>query len=253
MNLFTLMLALVFVLVAVILSNRLKLGLEKDMLIAAVRSTIQLLIVGYLLSFVFEADSYIFLLLMISLMITVASQNVVRRGEAKQGMFWRVGAVLLAVELMTMFFMLSLNIIPPTARYVIPISGMIIGSSMVISSLLLNRLASELRNRKQEVLVVLSLGGTPKQAVSLIVKDAVKASMIPTIDSAKTIGLVQLPGMMTGQIIAGADPVEAVRYQLLIVFSLLSAAAFTSIFLGFLTYPLYFNQYQQLVAETEKR
>lgn len=82
-------------------------------------------------------------------------------------------------------------------------------------------------------------------------KQAIRASMIPTIDSAKTTGLVQLPGMMTGQIIAGADPIQAVRYQLLILFSFIASAAITSIVLGFVTYPSLFSPYQQLIAESD--
>lgn len=113
----------------------------------------------------------------------------------------------------------------------------------MIASLLLNRLKAEVVARKAEINVILSLGGTPKQAVHIILKDAVRASMIPSIDSAKTIGLVQLPGMMTGQIIAGADPVQAVRFQLVIVFSSLAVAALTSIILGKLVYRALFNKY----------
>ena len=106
---------------------------------------------------------------------------------------------------------------------------------MVVSGLLLNRLQSETLSHKQEILTILSLGGTPKQAVFPYVKQSVRVSMIPTIDSTKTMGLVQLPGIMTGLIIAGADPIQAVRYQLLIVFSFLASAVMTSIVLGFLS------------------
>ncbi|MEB3101421.1 ABC transporter permease [Ferviditalea candida] len=86
------------------------------------------------------------------------------------------------------------------------------------------------------------------------VKQSVRASMIPTIDNTKTMGLVQLPGMMTGLIIAGTDPIQAVRYQLLIVFSFLASAVMTSIVLGFISYPGLFNEYQQFVlAESPKK
>lgn len=117
---------------------------------------------------------------------------------------------------------------------------------MVIANLFLNRLQSELDNRKEEVMLVLSLGGSVKQSIFPILKQSIRSSLIPTIEGQKTIGLVQLPGMMTGQIIAGADPVQAVRFQLLIVFMILSAAALTAIILGFLIYPVLFNKNQQL-------
>lgn len=103
--------------------------------------------------------------------------------------------------------------------------------------------------RKEEILLVLSLGGTMKQSIFPILKQAIRTSLIPTIEGQKTIGLVQLPGMMTGQIIAGADPIQAVKLQLLIVFLILTAASLTAITLGFLVYPSRFNQNQQLETE----
>ncbi|KAB7708212.1 iron export ABC transporter permease subunit FetB [Bacillus aerolatus] len=246
MSLFTLSLALVFVGLAILLSSGLKLGLEKDMVIAVVRSAVQLLVIGYVLTFVFSSNSPFFTIVMVVLMIAVAAQNIVKRKYGFPKLGWRVVVTLFAIEAVSMLFLIGLNIIPPAPRYIIPFSGMIIGSSMIIASLLLNRLNAEIISRKAEINVVLSLGGTPKQAVHMILKDAVRASMIPSIDSAKTIGLVQLPGMMTGQIIAGADPVQAVRFQLIIVFSSLATAALTSIILGSLIYPALFNKHQQL-------
>ncbi|MEK4030042.1 MULTISPECIES: iron export ABC transporter permease subunit FetB [Bacillaceae] len=246
MSLFTLSLAVIFVGVAVLLSSGLKLGLEKDIIIAAARSAIQLMAIGYVLTFIFSADNPVFMLIMIVLMIAVATLNIVKRKAEIPGISWRIVMTLFVIEAVSMLFLIGLKIIPPAPRYVIPFSGMIIGSSMIIASLLLNRMKAEIISRKAEINVILSLGGTPKQAVQMILKDAVRASMIPSIDSAKTIGLVQLPGMMTGQIIAGADPVQAVRFQLIIVFSSLATAALTSIILARLVYPALFNQYQQL-------
>ncbi|KKB44561.1 ABC transporter permease [Bacillus thermotolerans] len=246
MSLFTLSLALVFVGVAIVLSSGLKLGLEKDIVIAAVRSTIQLLIIGYVLSFIFSADSPVFMIVMVMLIIGAASQNIIKRKHNIPGLAWRIVVTLVTIEAVSMLFLLGLQIIPPSPRYVITFSGMIVGSSMVIANLFLNRLKAEVQTRKEEVQVVLALGGTSRQAMQPILKGAIRASMIPTIDSTKTMGLVQLPGMMTGQIIGGADPIEAVRFQLVIVFSLLATAALTSIILGRLAYPALFNEYEQL-------
>lgn len=150
------------------------------------------------------------------------------------------------VELITQGFLLGLQIVPATPQYVISISGMIIGNSMIIVNLFLNRLKGEVEMRKEEIQLVLSLGGSMKQSIYPILKQSIRSSLIPTIEGQKTIGLVQLPGMMTGQIIAGADPIQAVRFQLLIVFLIMSAASLTAIILGFLVYPVLFNKNQQL-------
>lgn len=246
MSLLTLSLALGFVVIALGLSKWLKLGLEKDLVIATVRSTVQLLIVGYILNVVFSVKGPVFIVLMIVLMIAAATQNARKRGRPLKGVGWRILVAITVTETITQSLLILFHIIAPTPRYIIPISGMIIGNSMIIAGLFLNRIKSETTSRRQEILVLLSLGATSKQAIRAVLKEAVRASLIPTIDSTKTMGLVQLPGMMTGQIIAGADPITAVRYQLLIIFILLAAAALTSIILGFLISPMLFTKYQQL-------
>lgn len=249
MSFLTLSLALVFVLIPMILSKTLKLGLEKDTLIATVRSIIQLLAVGYILQFVFKENNIIYILLMIILMIAAATQNARKKGVAIKGITWKLVVTYSFVELITQCILLGLTITPPTAQYIIPISGMMIGNSMVLSILFLNRFTAELEAHQKEVELILSLGGTPKQAIHRQLINAIKASTIPTIESQKTIGLVQLPGMMSGQIIAGADPLQAVFFQLLVLFLLLTAAVITSVLLGFLTYPALFNNRMQLLDE----
>lgn len=247
MSFIHLAMTLIFVVIPLILSKTLKLGLEKDTIIATVRSIIQLLIIGYLLQFVFDSDSFIYIILMVILMITAAVANVRKKGLYIKGITWKVTLTLTVIEVLTQSILIGLNITPPTAQYIIPISGMIIGNSMVLSILFLNRFLSEIETHEEEIELILSLGGTPKQAIHMQLIHSIKASMIPTIESQKTVGLVQLPGMMSGQIIAGADPVQAVMFQLLILFLLLSNATLSSVMLGFLTYPTLFNERMQLV------
>lgn len=250
MNYITLSITLIFVLIPIILSKTLRLELEKDMMIATIRSIIQLLIVGYILKFVFDSESFLYIFLMVVLMIVAATQNARKKGKQIKGITWKVAATLVLVELLTQSILLGFHIVPPTAQYIISISGMVIGNSMVLSILFLNRFTAEVEAHEDETELILSLGGTPKQAIHQQLIQAIKASMIPTIEAQKTMGLVQLPGMMSGQIIAGADPVQAVQFQLLILFLLLTTAAVTSTLLGFLSYPTLFNQRMQLLKHT---
>lgn len=249
MSYLTLSLALIFVLIPLLLSKTLKLGLEKDSIIATVRSIIQLLIVGYILKFVFASSHVIFIILMLMLMIGAATQNARKKGKSIKGMTWKLVLTFVFVEVLTQGIMIGFHITPPTAQYIIPISGMIIGNSMVLAILFLNRFTSEVEARQDETELILSLGGTPKQAIRTSLITSIKASTIPTIESQKTIGLVQLPGMMSGQIIAGANPVQAVQFQLLILFLLLTTAVVTSIMIGFLSYPALFNKRMQMVRQ----
>lgn len=246
MSILSLSFTLAFVVVALVLSLWLKLGVEKDLLIATVRSVIQLLIIGYILKFVFHVGNVGFILAMVALIIFVATINVRSRAKHIRGIGWRIAAGLVTTEIVTQALLIGFHVVPFEARYVITISGMIVGNAMVASGLLLNRLQGEVVNRRGEIEAVLALGGTPRQAIHSQLKQAIRAGLIPTIDSSKTMGLVQLPGMMTGQIIAGADPVQAVRYQLMIVFCILAGSAIASIVLGFLAYPRLFTEHHQL-------
>lgn len=253
MSYLTLTLALIFVLIPIILSKTLHLGLEKDTIIATVRSIIQLLIVGYVLQFVFASEEYIFIILMIVLMIGAATQNARKKGASIKGITWKLIITFIFIEILTQAILLGFQITPPTAQYIIPISGMVVGNSMVLAILFLNRFTAEVEARQDETELILSLGGTPKQAIHTPLVTSIKASTIPTIESQKTIGLVQLPGMMSGQIIAGADPVQAVQFQLLVLFLLLTTAIVTSIFLGFLSYPALFNDKMQMMKIRDEK
>ena len=240
--------ALVFVAIPLGLTIILKLGLKKDVIIATVRSTIQLLIIGYILTFVFESDQPVYIILMIALMIAAASQNVFKKGSGIPGIKVIIVSTLVFVEVLSMGIMLSLNIIPFEPEEVIPISGMVIGNCMVLSLLFLDKFKDEIERSDETIELILSMGGQPKMAIDRSLKSAIRTSMIPTIEAQKTMGLVQLPGMMSGLIIGGADPMEAVMYQLLILFLILTNATLCSVIVGYMSYPKLFNQKLQFVG-----
>ncbi|MTI85164.1 MAG: iron export ABC transporter permease subunit FetB [Firmicutes bacterium] len=237
---------LIFVAVAMILSLWQHLGLERELLVGTIRAAVQLTAVGYILHLVFDLRDWPYLILMILAMTLVASHNAAKRGSGLDKIFIKVFAAIFAAEAMAMTILLGLNIIEATPRFIIPLSGMIIGNSMVACGLLLNRLQNEIQSHRDQIKVALSLGATSRQAAETALRNAVRASTIPLIDSLKTVGLVQLPGMMTGLIIGGASPVEAVRYQLLILFSLTAVATLSSIILAFSAYPNMFSKSHQL-------
>ncbi len=233
--------ALIFVMFAVLLSLWQRLKLEKEMLISAVRSAVQLILIGYVLQFVFRGNHPVLIALMIVIMIIVASWNASLRGKGVKGVFWRIAVTLFTTEIFTMSILVGLKIVKATPQYIIPLSGMIIGSSMIVAGLFLTHMIREVETSRGEIETLLCLGATRKQAIQEVVRRSVKSSMIPTFDTMKTIGLVQLPGTMTGMIIAGASPVEAVRYQVIIMFSFSSAAAITAIMLAMLSYARWYT------------
>lgn len=246
MSFLALSFTIIFVMVTMLISVWQKLDLEKEIAIGTIRSAIQLLAVGYILQFIFHSEHPALILLIVTFMITVASMNAGKRGQGIRGARRKIALSILTTELLMMGLLLGLNIIEPTPRYIIPISGMTIGNAMVVSGLFLNHMKREMETSKGEIETLLALGAAPKRAIQDALKRSVKSSMIPTIDGMKTVGIVQLPGMMTGMIIAGADPIEAVRYQILIVFAFTSSAAMTSILLSQLTYREWFTKDMRL-------
>lgn len=245
----TLAITLAFVCIPLVLSKALNLQLGKDVIIATIRAIIQLLAIGYVLQLIFDQQNVLFSFLMVAIMIVVATLNARKKGAQINGITWKLALSLCVIEAIVMGVLLGFHIVPATAQYIIPLSGMAIGNSMVMSILFLNRFTAEIEAHEPEVELILSLGGTPKQAIHRQLITSIKASMLPTIESQKTIGLVQLPGMMSGQIIAGADPMQAVMFQLLVQFMLLTTASVSSVLLGFLSYRTLFNQKLQIIPE----
>ncbi len=247
MSYFTVLLALSFVLVAVLISVKENLQLEKDLMIGTLRAFVQLIAIGYVLKFVFEMEKWPYIVIMISIMVLAAARNAEKRGQGIKNVF---PMLLLAIgmgEILTMGMMLGLKIIPFQAQYVIPISGMIIGNGMVASALTLNRVKAEVESRREEILVLLGLGATARQASSSTLQAALKSALIPTVDSLKTVGIVQLPGMMTGLIIGGVSPMVAVKYQLVVMLMITSTVSVTAMIVAYFAYGKFFTERHQLI------
>lgn len=238
MTLMALSCTLVFVFITMFVSYWKKLDLEKSIAVSSIRAAVQLLAIGYVLQYVFETDHWLFLLAIITVMVGVAAWNAAKRGKGMRGVFWRIALTIAGMEAFMMLFLIGLRIIEAAPQYIIPLSGMTIGNAMVVAGLFTTSVRREIESSKGEIETLLALGASASQALNGPMKRAVRFSMIPTVDSLKTVGLVQLPGMMTGMIIAGADPVDAVRYQLLILLSHAASAAMTSMLLSVLYRPL---------------
>lgn len=239
-------LSLLFVLIALLLSLWQRLELEKEIAISTIRLAVQLIAIGYVLQFVFGTDHPALVILLVMMMIAVASWNAASRGKGIPGVLMRVVLTLSATEIITMAILLGLHIVEPTPRYIVPLSGMITGNAMIVSGLFLSHMKREMEAARGEVETLLCLGATARQAIQGVLKRSVRTSLIPTFDSMKTLGLVQLPGTMTGMIIAGADPLEAVRYQILIMFAFSASATISAVLLSLISYKLWFTKEQML-------
>jgi len=238
---------LVLVLLAVGISRFQKLDLEKDILIAITRSFIQLVAIGYALTLVFETQHPAWILLIQVIMITVAGFTSGRRGK---GIPHARPVALLSIAVgafLTLGLLVALGIFSFTPNEIIPISGGVIGNSMVACSIVMARTRDEIRTQKATIETALALGATSHQAMLPHLRRALQAGMTPIIDRTKTIGLVSLPGTMTGMILAGASPLEAVQLQIIVMYMLTGATAYTGLVAVYLTYRQFFTSHHQLV------
>lgn len=245
----TLALGFVLVLVALVIGYIEKLHINKDILIGVVRAIIQLSIVGYILKFVIKADDIWLTGACFVIIVINASWNAGKRGNGIPKAFQSsllaisVGTV---ITLGTLVWTGSIKFVP---EQIVPVTGMIASNIMVAIGLCYRNMMQTFTDRHQQVLEKLALGADIKMASLDILRDSIRSGMQPTIDSIKTLGLVSLPGMMSGLIFAGVDPVKAIKYQIMVTFMLLASTGLGSIISCYLAYKQFFNERKQLRTE----
>lgn len=234
------------VLVALGISQKEKLGLTKDIVMAVVRTVLQLIFVGYILKFIFQASNVFLSLTMILIILFNASVQANKRNPSSKKSLLHPFLALLTSTGLTLTILVLSGAIKFTPSQVIPISGMLASNAMTAIGLSYRAMYKSFTDNRQQVLEKLSLGASVKLASQEILREAIKTGMQPTIDSAKTVGLVSLPGMMSGLIFAGVDPVHAIRYQIMVMFMLLSATSLASVIASYTAYQTYFTDRAQL-------
>ena len=242
----SLFLALSLVMVAVAISSRKKLGLTREIITSVLRTVVQLTVVGYLLYYVFGVDNVFLTLVMVLIIVYNASRQADKRNPNQKKRFYQsFFAIFLATGLTLTVLILS-GAIQFLPSQIIPITGMIASNSMVAIGLCYREMNNLFRDQRQQVLEKLALGAPVQLASASIVRQAIRTAMQPTIDSAKTVGLVSLPGMMSGLIFAGVNPIFAIKYQIMVMFMLLSATSLGSVIAASFAYGTYFNERVQL-------
>ncbi|MEO1393844.1 MAG: iron export ABC transporter permease subunit FetB [Cyanobacteria bacterium J06634_5] len=237
--------------IAIGLSQWQGLGLSKMLAVATARTLVQLLGVGVLLAFIFATRNPFVILAMLLVMVSIAAT--VARGRIDRDLPRLLRWVWLAIfisGLVTMTYV-SLFIIRPepwyNPQYLIPLTGIVLGNAMTAASIAGERLVNALRNNRIEIETHLSLGATPTQAVSSYRQAAIKAGLIPTINAMMVVGLVTLPGTITGQILAGGDPLIAAIYQILIMFMLALATLIAALVVTYGIMQQFFTPAMQLI------
>ncbi len=234
------------VMIALIIAYKEKLGLGKDIFIAAIRAVIQLFIIGYVLSTIFKLDNSLVTFAMVLFIIFNASYNAGKRAKHLDHSF-RISLVAIGTGTFVSLSVLFLSgTLKWTPSQIVPITGMIASNAMTAIGVGYRTMDSKFTDQKQQIQEKLALGANKKQATLPIIRESIKVAMSPSIDSTKTVGLVSLPGMMSGLMFAGIDPTTAIRYQIVVMFMLISTTGFATMIATYLSYTKYFNEFDQL-------
>jgi putative ABC transport system permease protein len=251
--------AALLIVVAIALSRRSRLDLERQLTWAAVRGAVQLFAVGWALHLLFGHEHPATVLGVVGVMLLVAAWTASRRvehGPSSGALFAASLAAIGAGGFVALVPVFAFVIVPPRwyeARIVVPIAGMMLSNAMNTVALVFERIFSSARANADEIEQLLALGASPEQAVHPIVRAAVRAAMTPTINSMLTVGLVALPGMMTGQIVSGVSPESAVRYQIVIVYQLAAVAAVSGAVAASLARRMLFTKRAQLLLPEARK
>ncbi len=224
--------ALLLVVGLAILLSAYRLGVTQSLLVATVRLVVQLSLIGYVLRFLFASGNEPYVAVMALVMLIVASREIMAR-QKRRLKGWGslgIGAGTLFVSSFAIALYGILVVVHPkpwyTPQYVIPLLGMIMSNTMNAISLSMDRLTSAVYDNRDVIEQRLALGQTSREAIRSYSKDCIRTGITPIINSMATAGIVALPGMMTGQILAGASPLEAVRYQIMIWILIAAGAGF---------------------------
>lgn len=228
-------LAAILVLALAGLSYPLRLGIGNRILVAAARTCIQLLLVGLVLKFVFELATLWSIAPVVAFMWLAAAREAAARQERRLRGWWGfgIGAISMFLSSFTVTFLALVVLIGPTPwyapQYSIPLLGMLLGNTMTGVSLAMDRLTTSAWRERPELEQRLMLGEPWWEVIADIRRESARAGMIPIINAMVAAGIVSLPGMMTGQILAGTPPTEAVKYQVLIMFLIAAGTGFGTI------------------------
>ncbi len=219
-----LLLASFFILLAGTFSLAFQLKIEKRLFVAAARTVIQLLLLGLILEWIFSQETPVPVLLILVFMIFVAGREAVARLKNRYPLIFLDTTLVMAASAVVVGSMVTQVIIGVRPwyhpQYVIPLVGMILGNSLNGVSLALDSFLDYLRHRREEIELYLVFGATRWEALRPPMRTAIRRGLIPIINAMSVAGLVSLPGIMTGQILAGVPPLQAVAYQILIMFML---------------------------------
>jgi putative ABC transport system permease protein len=242
--------SLLLVALAAAVAYRQRLHLTRELVIAAIRAGVQLIAVGAVLLVVFSHGGLFGAFAWVALMVVIAGQVAGRRGRGLHRARWTATAGVGVGSAVTLAVLVVFGVISTESRVVVPVGGMIVSGAMQAAGLTLRRLREDAETARPAIEARLCLGLPARQAFLPNLRSALRTALLPAIDSTKVVGLISLPGAMTGLILAGVDPLTAIRYQIVVMYMLLSATALAALTTAWLAERNLFDHAHRLVPTT---
>ncbi len=242
--------ALTVLLVALAAIYARRFGLGREISFAGARALVQVLILASIITLLFRLPLYWSLLVLMAMAAIAGRTTYSRSGKLERGLLSAIVSIASASVLLLIPFFLF-GIFPLEARYIIPTGSILIGNAMNVSSLAIDRYKGEIKNRRAEVEAYLALGAKPELAAAACLKQGILSALIPSIDNMKNLGIVWIPGVMTGMLLGGADPVEAASIQIAIFASIFAAGMIASSLLLHYSTDSFFTKAAQLREEMD--
>ena len=221
--------ALALTAIAVGVSVWQRMAVQVDIGVAALRAFVQLTAIGYVIKLIFDSPHVAFAFVLIAVMVVFGALTARRRASKVPHAFWPLLIALATAGVATLGLVVALGVFEPTARYLVPVGGMVIGNAMTAAAVALDRLGDDVAAGQREIEATLALGATGTQALAPVARRSLRSGVIPLIDSTKTTGLIFFPGTMVGMLLAGAAPIDAVRLQLILLYVLLGSVAIAAL------------------------
>ncbi|MEZ0323542.1 MAG: iron export ABC transporter permease subunit FetB [Hydrogenothermaceae bacterium] len=223
------LLSYVLIAISIYILYREKVGLEKDVLTSSVRAFIQLILLGYILIYVLKLSNIFELLCILFVMVLFATYTANSRTVLHNGYKIAFFSIFLSTSIV-IFSLVSVGVLSLKSNQIIPIGGMIIGNSLNAYSQTIERFKNDVKNNLDLIENFIALGSPLKEAFRIQIRNSIRAALIPILNNLKTLGIIWIPGITAGMILAGANPIEAVFFQLVIMFSMVAVAVLTSYF-----------------------
>ena len=237
----------VLLLIVIILSVIKKIGIGKDFTYAIFKGGFQLILIALFITYLFDFELWYFIIwLLIGTMIVVSGYISAKRATGMPKAYFVTTPAILTGSAVALIVLALSRAMPLKPQFIIPLSGMAFGNSMAICSLSLGRLMREVKLNKTAIETGLSLGANSNQAMSEYGRLSVKTSLIPTIDRLKTLGIIFIPGAMSGLLIAGTDPLLAAEYQIIVYLMIVGGGLITALLVTYLSRKKLFNDALQL-------